>query len=363
VGREPVSIVSLQLGARVLAERFVKSDPISDECFKNLKRHVRRTLRDRVEILAAGAAPLVVSGGAATSVASVVAGMRGRRYESLHGIELERAEIMQLLAILSHSDTAERLHMPGMPPERVDVILPGTLVLAEITKLFGASSLLVNAHGIREGIVIDTLASEGAIAPRPNREQAVQDLGTRYRYDREHAEQVTQLALSLFDQLETPLHLDPATRDLLGCSAMLHDIGYYIAYDRHHKHSYHLILHSNLPGFTQREIAMAAAVARYHTKSLPKRSHESWISIDPSDRATVRSLAAILRIADGLDRGRGARVEDVRAIDDGVATTFVIRGCQDLHAELYGVEKKKDLYEEAFGRTVAVVVDTDGETA
>lgn len=361
VNGEPTDIVSLRLGARVLAERFVAEDPIADVSFKQLKQHVHRELVGEVELVAAGSL-LVGSGGAVTTVASVVAGMRGRRYESLHGIEIERAEVMQLLGVLSHSSAAERLKMPGMPPERVDVVLTGTLVLAELMKLLGAQSVLVNARGIREGIVIDTLASDGAIDPQPDHMQAVRDLGTRYRYDRDHAEQVTRLSLSLFDQLSDVLHLDETRRTLLESAAMLHDVGYYIAYDRHHKHSYHLIQHATLPGFTQRELAMAASIARYHTKSLPKRGHESWSSLEPTDRATVRALAAILRIADGFDRGRGARIRRIDVVDDGMFTRFTVHGTGDLHAELYGVEKKKDLFEETFGRIVVVEVANPEES-
>ncbi len=356
VDSEPTEIVSLRLGARVLAERFIAEDPISDDAFKQLKRHVRRTLRDGVDVLTVGVSPLVGSGGAVTTVAAVVAGMRGRRYESLHGLEIERAEVMRLLSILSHSDTAERLKLPGMPAERVDVVLPGTLVLAEVMKLFGASSVLVNARGIREGIIIDTLTSEGAIANKIDHLQSLRNLGARFHYEREHAEQVARLALSIFDQLADVLSLDHDDRQLLEAAAMLHDIGYYVAYDRHHKHSYHLILHATLPAFTRREMSMAASIARYHTKSLPKRTHESWTALDPPDRLKVRALAAILRIADGLDRSRGSRVERVEVADDGAVTRLTAFSTQSLTAELYGVDKKKDLFEEAFGR--AVVVET-----
>ena len=356
VGEEPVSIASMRLGARVLTERFIAEDPPSDASFKALKRYVRRTLRENVAPLEPGVATLIGSGGTVTSIAAIVAGMRGRRYESLHGLEIERPEIMQLLGIISHSGAEARLAMPGMPPDRVDIVLAGVLVLAEILKLFNASSILVNARGIREGIVLDTLAADGAIDPTPDHRRSVREVGQRYRYDREHAEQVTMLALSIFDQLSEVLHLDPAMRPLLESAATLHDIGYYIAYDRHHKHSYHLILHSGLPGFTQRERAVVAATARYHTKALPKRGHESMIALDPADRAVVRRLASILRIADGLDRGRGARVASVAVSDDGSVTRFAISSEDDLHAELYGVEKKKDLFEETFGRSVEVVV-------
>jgi exopolyphosphatase / guanosine-5'-triphosphate,3'-diphosphate pyrophosphatase len=359
---EPAEITSLRLGARVLAEHYVTEDPLSDESFKLLKRHVRRTLRDGIDVLTVGVSPLVGSGGAVTTVAAVVAGMRGRRYESLHGIEVSRAEVMQLLGILSHSDTAERLSLPGLPAERVDVVLPGTLVLAEVMKLFGASSVLVNALGIREGIVIDTLASEGAIAHKADHLETVRNFGAHHHYDRQHAEQVTHLALSLFDQLAEPLGLDPQDRPLLRAAAMLHDIGYSIAYDQHHKHSYHLIIHASLPPFTRREMSMVASISRYHTKSLPKRAHESWASLDPPDRLTVRSLAAVLRIADGLDRSHAARVFRVEAVDDGAVTRLTAFSSQDLHTELYGVEKKKDLFEEAFARSVLVEAASFEET-
>jgi len=358
---EPAAIASMRLGVRVLAERFMAADPITDEAFKALRKHVRKTLRASVNPLSTSAVRLAGSGGTVTSIAGLVAAARGRRYDSLHGIEIARPEVMQLLAQLSHSSAAVRSRMPGMPSDRVDIIVPGMMVLAEVMKLFGATSVFVNAKGFREGIVLDTLARGGAIDPRPDLMRTVRDLGERYRFDRPHAEQVTRIALSLFDQLAEPLGLDPTTRPLLESAALLHDVGYYVAYDRHHKHSYHLIAHSAIAGLTQRELAIIAATARYHTKALPKRGHEAWVAVEPPDRATVRALAALLRIADGLDRGRDERVIGVRAEDDGTRTRITVHGKGDLHAETYGFNKKKDLFEETFGRVATLeVVDESG---
>lgn len=354
VSNQPDSIVSLRLGARVMSERFVTQDPISDASFKALKRYVRQSLREGVTPLEPSAPMIVCSGGTITGIAAIVGSMGGHRVESLHGAEISRAEVMQLLGILSHSTSKERASLPGVNPERADIMLAGTLVLAEVLKFFGAKSVLVNGKGIREGIVLDTLAREGAIDPVPDRTSTVHELGRRYRYDRNHAEQVRALACTLFDQLQVPLGLDPAKRPLLESAATLHDVGYYISYDRHHKHSYHLILHSGLPGFTRRELAMIAAIARYHTKALPKRGHAELASLEPADRVTVRSLAAILRLADGLDRGRSGRVRSVEASDDATTTRLRVIGRGDLYAELYGVERKKDLYEETFGRHIEV---------
>jgi exopolyphosphatase/guanosine-5'-triphosphate,3'-diphosphate pyrophosphatase len=358
---EPVSITSMRLGVRVLTDRFMDTEPVSDRAFKRLRRHVKRTLRGEVKPLAPNVVTLIGSGGTVTAIAALVAGVRGRRYESAHGLEIARTEVMQLMSKLSRSTAAERMKMSGMPPDRVDVILAGTLVVAEAMKLFGAASILVNARGFREGIVLDTLASQGAAGSPVDPLNAVRGLASRYRYDREHAEQVARLALSIFDQAAGTFALDPSWRILLESAALLHDVGYYIAYDRHHRHSYHLILNSALPGFTQRDLALVASIARYHTKALPKRSHESWSTLDPGDRATVRSLASILRIADGLDRGRGARIRRVTVDDDGSTTRFLIDGDGDLHAEVYGFEKKRDLFEDTFGRSARVEVSEGGD--
>lgn len=350
------AIASMRLGVRVLAERFTQEDPITDEAFKAMRRHVRKTLRAAAGPIASAGVRLAASGGTVTAIGALVAGARGRRYESLHGVEIVRPEVMQLLAQMSHSSAAVRAKMPGMPADRVDIIVPGLMVLAEVMKLFGATSVLVNAKGFREGIVLDTLAGDGAADARHDVIRAVRDLGVRYRFDRAHADQVTRLALSLFDQLAKPLGLDRSVRQLLESAALLHDVGYYVAYDRHHRHSYHLIAYSALPGFTQRELVMIAAIARYHTKALPKRSHEAWAAVEPADRATVRALAALLRIADALDRGRGERVREVQVEDDGTTVRFRIHGEGDLHAEAYGFNKKKDLFEDAFGRTAELEI-------
>jgi exopolyphosphatase/guanosine-5'-triphosphate,3'-diphosphate pyrophosphatase len=351
---EVLSISSMQLGARVLAERFVDADPISEAAFKRLKRGVKRTLKAEVTPLDSATSPLIGSGGTITSIAAVIGGIRGRKYASLHGVEIDRADVMQLLGMLSHSNSAERLRLPAMPADRVDIIVPGAVVLAEVMKLFGAPGIIVNARGIREGIVIDSLAREGMAPAKPDVMAGVLDLCARYRFDRAHATQVTALALSIFDQVAGPLGIDASTRPLLEAAAMLHDIGYYIAYDRHHEHTYHLVVNSTIPGLTRREQGMVASIARYHTKSLPKPRHESWSALDPVDRPTVRSLAAILRLADGLDRGRAARVDGVEVVVGPDEVRLLVRGVSELDAEVYGSEKKRDLFEESFGRRVVV---------
>ena len=144
-------------------------------------------------------------------------------------------------------------------------------------------------------------------------------------------------------------------RKLLEAAAMLHDSGYFISYGSHHKHSYHLIRHAELFGFTPRERELIAQIARYHRKSLPKRKHEAFQSLKEKDQVTVARLGGILRLADGLDRRRNSLVQDASCLFGGATVTIRLSATEDISVEIFGANAKKDLFEKAFGCTVVFV--------
>lgn len=173
-------------------------------------------------------------------------------------------------------------------------------------------------------------------------------LGRKFRFEEQHAQHVTFLALQLFDQLECLHGLGAPERRLLEAAAWLHDVGQYVAYQRHHKHSHYLITHAELPGFTSHDKALIAAVARYHRKSAPRSKHPEFAALDAKGRTCVRKLAALLRIADALDR---CHAGTVRAI-----TATVTRGCVHLALDATGplaadaavLARKSQLFRETF---------------
>jgi exopolyphosphatase/guanosine-5'-triphosphate,3'-diphosphate pyrophosphatase len=160
---------------------------------------------------------------------------------------------------------------------------------------------------------------------------------------------VAALAGRIFEQLAGPLDLPAGDRLLLECAARLQDVGYVINYDQHHKHSYHLIRNSRLPGVRPHDLELIANVARYHRGAHPKRKHENLARLAAEDQRRVQRLAAILRLAGGLDRSRSQQVRDVlvRVAEDGV----VIEAVADTEpkVDLWGAERRNDLFEKAFG--------------
>jgi exopolyphosphatase/guanosine-5'-triphosphate,3'-diphosphate pyrophosphatase len=173
---------------------------------------------------------------------------------------------------------------------------------------------------------------------------------------RRHSEHVRNLSLRLFDDLK-PLHgYGDTERELLEAAALLHDVGYHIAADQHHKHSEYIIRNSPMPGFTNDESEIIANIARYHRKSHPKKKHEGFLKLMSREQQVVRAMSAILRIAEGLDRRQQQVVTTVHAaLKPGYIEIFLTTPTVIPDIELWGAERRKSLMEEAFSRDVRLL--------
>ncbi len=174
-------------------------------------------------------------------------------------------------------------------------------------------------------------------------------LGRQCGFEEEHSRQDARIAVKLFD-LTADLHqLEDEYRDLLFCAGLLHDIGYVEGYWGHHKTAYRLIMKTALPDLTQREKRMVANVARYHRGARPKLSHKGFAELDPDDREIVTVLGALLRLADGLDRGHVNAVQELDVWLDGDRLVVLLDCPLGCGSEIWAGEKK--------GRLLAQVLD------
>jgi exopolyphosphatase/guanosine-5'-triphosphate,3'-diphosphate pyrophosphatase len=357
LGNHVEEYYSLDLGAVVMTEQFLRHDPPRAGDLQKLQRHVRAELKKKVDISRGQFHTLIGSGGTTTAIGSMVMNALGKSYASIHGYEVLRSEIVHLLAMLTRKSLPERRLVPGLNADRADIIVAGIAVVEELMSFFGANQLLVNERGIREGLIVRAMEKHGLIpaapAPRTWRESAL-DFVRSCHVDEPHSLHVARLALSLFDGLSAPFNLKKSDRKLLEAAALLHDVGYFIAYSSHHKHSYHLIRHADLFGFSPRERELIAQIARYHRKSLPKRRHETFQALNEADRQAVERLGGILRLADGLDRSRSSKVQSVSCIFAGTLFNVRLEGSEDMSVEIFGAAAKKDLLEKAFGLHVVL---------
>ena len=353
------NLVSLPFGALRSTERYLR-DGASHKALARLRRDVRRELKT---VLPRGdwrGAQLIGSGGTFTNLAGVHLTRRGIfTARNVHATSVPRVDVEHILDALAAMPPEERRAMPGLNPERADIIVAGIAVAAEVMARIEAKEVAVSRYGIREGLLLEAARVVPVVAdPGAARERSVRDFAERCHFEEPHSLQVQRLALRLFDAVGSRLGCTPADRATLADAALLHDVGYHINYDRHHKHSYHLIVHAELLGITPAEQIVIANVARYHRGAPPKRKHRNFGTLDKPLRDQVDRLSAILRVADGFDRGHVGAVETlkVRWMARAIRITPVpARGASPLRLELWGAHRKSQMLATLAGVPVEIV--------
>jgi exopolyphosphatase/guanosine-5'-triphosphate,3'-diphosphate pyrophosphatase len=259
-----------------------------------------------------------------------------------------------LLGKLFGMTTDERKSTFSLRPDRADTIVPAASIFLRVAETFKSPAIVAPGVGLKEGILEELVDKYFDRWDKESEVRAVSDacirLGARYGFDREHGERVSGFAMQLYDDLLTYHGLGERERLLLRAAALLHDIGDYVRYDGHHKHSYYLIQHSDIMGLTPDERAVVANVARYHRKSPPDPSHPNFRDLDKDARTKVRGLAAILRIADACDREHLGKVKAVRADVDGGKRKVVIHlsGEEDRELEEWTLRAKSEMLRDVF---------------
>lgn len=306
-------LASLPFGAIRLTEEFL-ADGISPRAVRRLRRAINGEVRAAVPRRDWRGARLIGSGGTFTNLAGIHLARQGiLTARSVHDAHIPRADLEHILDMLADMSADERRDVPGLNPERADIIVAGLAVAAEVLRRLESHELVVSRYGIREGLLLEAARVVPTIAdPGEARARSVTDFAQRCHVEQPHSSHVQMLALRLFDSLGERLGCTREDRAALADAALLHDAGYHISYERHHKHSYHLVLHADLLGLAPSEQVVVANVARYHRGSEPRRRQRSFGMLDKKLRRRIRRLSALLRIADGLDRGHVSAVADVK---------------------------------------------------
>jgi len=354
---------SENLGVGRLTAELVRSDPLSKEDRRALQGRITDLLAPMAREVAAYAPRMAVgTSGTLLDLAHMVAARRAADVPvSLNQLTFSRDEFLVLHKEIIGSKASERLRMDGLETRRVDLITAGSMVLATAMDLFGFDEMTVSEWALREGIVLDVIGrhdpTDWSDDPRAIRRASVQGFARRCDTNEEHAHRVARLALELFDQTQ-PLHgLGAEDRELLEYAALLHDVGEHVSTTGHHKHGAYLIRHAQLRGFTPAEVQLLAALARWHRRGEPKLGDDFGMV----DRRRLRRLAALLRLADGLDRSRSRAVEHVQVTLGPSLVVVRLESSRDVELELWGARRKRELFEKVFEVDVELTVAPTGQ--
>jgi exopolyphosphatase/guanosine-5'-triphosphate,3'-diphosphate pyrophosphatase len=353
-----IDAVSRPLGAVRLNEVFLKSDPPTAEECRRMDAYIEEKLQpflkahsnekfDRTIVTSATAAAIIC---AANQIP------RPRREEA-ERMRASSSQVRELFQALTSSNLEARRKLVGIGPRRAEIITAGTAVFLKALDLFNQRAVYYCGAGVRDGIIAD-LAERGvgrelAQLAREQR-NVVETMAKRYDAPMKHVRHVALLAQRLFETLQPVHRLPPEAGKLLEAAAILHDIGHYVSGTGHHKHSAYLVANSDMPGFTDKERLSIAALCRFHRKSMPQPRHSHFQALDIEARRWVTCLAAILRIADSLDRGHLQKVRDVTSVLRDGTLWLIVDAETDADLEIWAASEACKIFSELYARPLQV---------
>ena len=198
------------------------------------------------------------------------------------------------------------------------------MVFAELMQLCNLRSFRYLPLGLRDGLLAQMMADyNGSAVMRERveseRHDALLSAAKHYGADLPFAQRIRDLAMQLFRRLQPVHQLPPQYADWLEAAAMLHEVGAYINRSGRRRHTYYVIAHSEIFGYTPLQRRIIAAIARYVGKSLPSPSDRVMGLLPGIDQIHVAKAVALLRLARALDQGRRGAVHElkVRVHQDG----------------------------------------------
>jgi exopolyphosphatase/guanosine-5'-triphosphate,3'-diphosphate pyrophosphatase len=353
---------SFKLGVIRLTERFVKSDPLSARDERKLVRHVYGEAGKYLsEVARAGFDRVVGTSGTILSLGALAIEQGRHTDAALRNRRVSAKQLRRVKTRLLALPLDKRLRLAGLEPRRADLSVAGVVLLDAILRRLGAGELTLCDLSLREGLVLDYIArhrKEIAQVDRyPDiRRRSVIELAERCNYWPEHAAQVARLAVAIFDQTRGVHALTDREREWLEYAALLHDIGVHISYESHHKHSCYLIKNGDLRGFEPEEVEVIALVARYHRRATPKRQHDEYAELPRERRRTIRTLAAILRLAETLDRSHSQSLSGIELHDRGKDALLQVRTSGDAELELWAASRQAAPFERLLGKPLRIEV-------
>ncbi|ACK69611.1 Ppx/GppA phosphatase [Gloeothece citriformis PCC 7424] len=366
---------STKVGAVRLTQDFVKSDPITETDFASLRAYVQGMLERPIDelrtYLQPGEEPRIVgtSGTIETLVTILALEKLGTVPSPLNGYQITRKEIKDMVKRFASMTYEQRLTIAGMSDKRAEIILAGSVVLLEAMTMLKAETITLCERALREGMIVDWMLTHGYIADRLRyqsevRQRSVFKLAHKYNVNLDHAQRVAGFALSLFDQIQGYLHTwGTQEKELLWAASILHNSGLYISHSAHHKHSYYLIRHGELLGYTEIELELIANIARYHRKSKPKKKHIPYSQLPDNQRKMIKQLSSILRIAVALDRRQIGAIERLESKYDPEYKKlhlhlFPSQPEDDCALELWNLDYKKVVFEEEYNVQVVATLES-----
>lgn len=360
----PMLLRSLNMGAARMLEHINPDDPISSQQLSATEAFIKDKMKGLLEELKEfNLKFLVGSSGSFETLGAMIAVQNGDMQSSvkLNSYRFSAGQFKSVHKTLVNSSRKQRLGIPGMDAMRVDMIVMASALINVLVRELPIKEMMVSLFALKEGILHRYILEQKerihkivGNTSRNLRAKSIKNLAEKYQYQEAHAFKVSELALSIFDQLGSLNTLGLEERELLSYAALLHDIGYFVSRSGHHKHGQYIVMNSGLSGFSHDELVILGNIVRYHRKSLPTRDHFHYKILEQRQRFAVRVLAAILRIADHLDLGGRGLVTGLKVLADKQTIRIQVTAKENAEIEIQSAMAERELMEQVFSRKVLI---------
>jgi exopolyphosphatase/guanosine-5'-triphosphate,3'-diphosphate pyrophosphatase len=310
-GRKLVESTSIPWGALNMTTRFLDRDRPSKSQLEELEDFVKGQLQAIPWIEARKGIQLFGIGGTIRTIARMSQRFGDYAFDELHNYAMSTSDIARVYDKLSGTTLEERRDMPGLSRDRADIIIGGVAAVNTIIKTLKVSRVRVSSAGLRDGIFFKNYLKEPVVADVTA--FSVDNLSRLFQVDELHAWRVTELSVSLFDNLQ-PVHgLNAGDRRVLQAAARLHELGYYFDFSKRFNNTFYYILNNNVSGFSHMDNYRTALVAAYYgAGGIKSRSILQNVALDKDMVRNIKKLSVLLSIADGFDRSRQGKVTSLQ---------------------------------------------------
>ena len=364
-----VSARSLRLGTILIDQKVrqgIGSFRFSERYLNENVRNTQEFLNDEMDL--SNIRSLVAAGSDAQEAARQIGTELNERCRII-----SRDDFFRFVKSVENYSVEDCVRRLGIPFANAEGFVPGLLIYQTFMERLAAEELVVPEVSVREGYLISMVSGIDRELQNDFYSQvgaSALSLGRKYHFDETHSRHVTALSLDLFDALEKEHGMGGYERRLLETSALLHDIGMFIRSSRHQLHSQYIVTNSEIFGLKQEELDIIGNVVRYHRDEIPSPSHFEYMALQREERIMVLKMAAILRVADALDRGHSQRIKNITVEkreetllirsgtspteNDNSAAGELKGGRGDFSLEQMVLKEKADLFQDVFGYRVVL---------